>query len=165
MFAAYDETMCFIASRYDSVREAMSADGAAYVQVPHSCTGYGASPIEYSNDACIREDFPGVIPGSWDRGALAPVAMLTDEDGEASYLHEVIERMGTDYPIYASDDWSRRDSEGQMEHLTYCDPDVTEAQWLAAAEATDWQYWPEHDGEMYWHISDEDYAKLRAAVK
>lgn len=162
MFYAYDVNKYIIDRNASStVEDALQVEGVAYVSVPHTCTGYGASNIEYSNDACIVEDFPGVIPGSWDRDALAPVEMLTDSDGE---LVEIMERLENMEAIYNDDDYNERDLNSQREHLRQLDPTVSEAQWLAAGNATNWMYWPAWEGEDYYYISEDDYAILRSAV-
>lgn len=165
MFYAYDVNKYIIDRNPSStVEDALQVECAAYVSIPHTFTGYGASNIEYSNDACIVEDFPGVIPGSWDRDALAPVEMLTDSDGEPTELAEVMERLENLEIIYDLGDYHERDDLSQLEHLLQLDPTVSEAQWIAAGYATDWMYWPAWDGEDYYYIPEDEYAILRAAV-
>lgn len=163
MFYAYDVNKYIVTHNASStVEDAAQMPCVAYVSIPHTFGGYGASNIEYSNNDCIVEDFPGVISSSWDRDALAPVEMLTDSDGEPTELAEVMEHMTIDV-IYNYDDYNERNHNSEMEHLRQLDPDVTDEQWLAAGKATDWDYWPESDGDGH-YISEEDYAILRKAV-
>lgn len=162
MFYAYDVKKHVISQNSSStVEDALQVEGVAYVSVPHTFTGYGASNIEYSNDACIVRDFPGVIPSGGYHDALAPVEMLTDSDGE---LAEIMERLENMEAIYNDDDYNERDLNSQMEHLRQLDPTVTDSQWLAAGNATDWMYWPAWEGESYYYIPEDEYAILRAAV-
>lgn len=165
MFYAYDVNKYIITHNTSiTVEDAAQMSSVAYVSIPLTSTGYGATNIEYSNNACIVEDFPGVIPGSWDRDALAPVDMLTDSDGEPSELAEVMENLTTAV-IYDQDDYQERDLNSQLEHLRQLDPTVSEAQWLAAGNATDWRYWPGCEGDgTYYYIPEDEYAILRAAV-
>ena len=147
---------------YYSVREALAVEGVEYVSIPRTCTGYGATAVERSNDATIGQNFPGVIPSAWNRDALAPVALLLDDDGDLTELACVIELL-TDYPVYDDSDYLALVEEEILDYLASEDASVSADQWLDAAHATGWSYWPYPDGD-YYYLDGDDYETLRAAV-
>lgn len=162
---------------YHSLSEAVNdldmEEGPYLLQWPNSSTGYGASAIEYSNAACIENDYPGSVPSSWDHGVLTPLELFTAEDSEAA---EAIMALLDHSPVYNDDDYNERVENGKWEELRLrvesslrvvgSDlewPDV-EATVTAYNVENDWAAWPEADGP-YYYLPVDDYLPLWEYIK
>ena len=162
---------------YHSLSEAVNdldmEEGPYLLQWPNSSTGYEASSIEYSNAACIAEDFPGSVAGSWDHGVLTPLELFTVEDSEAA---EALTSLLEDSPVYNDDDYHEWVENGKREEMQLMVesslgvvgsdlewPDV-EATVTAYNVENDWAAWPEADGP-YYYLSVDDYLPLWEYIK
>ena len=163
---------------YYSLSEAVDdldmEEGPYLLQWPNSSTGYGASAIEYSNAACIENDYPGSVAGSWDHGVLTPLELFTVEDSEAA---ESLMALLEHSPVYNDDDYNERVENGKWEELQLMVesslgvvgsdlewPDVEDTVTDYNVE-NDWAAWPEADGPYYYYLPEDDYLPLWEYIK